>query len=184
MCAVEIVDGFSKAYYFSPEDFAANTVGALMGWFFASNPEWDDLIDFRLAYRKTPLSDWDPAGDYAGQRYWLMVKADGVKALRDVPVLKYLELGAGYGAPGYDVPDEWIFHDFALKRREVFVGLSLNLSRVVADVFYGGKRSTTRTQRVAEGFFDVWQHEAITYRGRNLDSHIPPPPCCTPPGGR
>ena len=181
MCAVEVLDGYSRDYHFSHEDFIANTVGAAMGWFFASYPEWDDIIDYRLAYRQTPLSNWDPAGDYAGQRYWLMVKADGIPALRDVPVLRYLELGVGYGAPGVDVPDEWIFHDFALRRREVFVGLSLNMSRVIADAFYGGRRGTTRTQRVIDGVFDAWQHEAIAYRGRNLDSHIPPPVCCTPP---
>jgi hypothetical protein len=181
MCAVEVLDGFSRDYYFSPEDFAANTLGALMGWFFASNPEWDDVVDYRLAYRQTPLSDWDPAGDYSGQRYWLMVKADGIPGVRDVPLLRYLEIGVGYGAPGYDVPDEWIFHDFALKRREVFVGVSLNMSRVIADLFYDGRRGTTRTQRVVDGFFDVWQHQAMAYRGRNLDSHVPPPVCCTPP---
>lgn len=184
MCTVEILDGFSRDYRFSHEDFIANTVGAAMGWFFASYPEWDDIFDYRLQYRQTRLSNWDPAGDYAGQRYWLMVKADGIQALRDVPVLRYLELGVGYGAPGVDVPDEWIFHDFALRRREVFVGLSLNMARVVADLFYGGNKSTTRTQRFVEGVFDAWQHDAIAYRGHNLDNHIPPPVCCTPPGAR
>ncbi len=41
---------------FSHEDFVANSIGAGLGWFFASNPEWDDRIDFRLAYRATRLS--------------------------------------------------------------------------------------------------------------------------------
>lgn len=184
MTGVEVLDGFSRRYRFSHEDFIANTAGAAMGWFFASNPEWDDRIDFRLAYRPTPLSGWSPPGDYGGQRYWLMVKADGFAALRDLPVVRYLELGVGYGAPGVDTPDEWMFHDFALRRREVFVGASVNLARVIADVFYGGRRSTTRTQRMAERLLDIVQHPGMAYRGRDLDRHIPPPVCCHPPPPR
>jgi hypothetical protein len=184
MCAVEVLDGFSRQYSFSHEDFIANTIGAGLGYFMASNPEWDDIVDFRMSYRQTPLSNWDPPGDYGGQRFWLMVKADGFKALRDVPVVRYLEVGVGYGAPGVDIPDEWIYHDWALRRREVLVGVSVNLSRVIADLFYGGKRSSTTTQRVAERFFDVVQHPAMAYRARDLDRHIPPPPCCGPPPPR
>ena len=182
MGMVEILDGFSKDYKFSWEDFVANTIGAGMGYFFEGNREWDDVFDFRFAYHQTPISsDWDPPGDYGGHRYWLMFKPDGVKALRDVPVLKYLEFGVGYGAPGVDVPDEWIFHDWALRRREVLWGVSLNLSRVISDVFYGGKRSTTTTQRVTERVLDLWQHPGIAYRARDLDRHIPPPVCCVLP---
>lgn len=184
MSAVEVLDGFSRKYRFSHEDFIANTLGAGMGYFLASNPQWDDVFDFRLAYRQTPLSNFDPPGDYAGQRYWLMVKADGIPALRDLPVLRYLEVGVGYGAPGVDTPDEWKFHDFALRRREVFLGVGVNLSRLVADLFYGGRRSTTRTQRLTESVFEFLQHPGLVYRGRDLDRHIPPPPCCHPTPGQ
>jgi hypothetical protein len=155
-----------------------------MGWFFASYPEWDDRFDFRLAYRPSQLSRWNPLGDYAGQRYWLMAKADGFEGLRGIPVVRYLEVGVGYGAPGVDTPDEWIFHDFALKRREVFVGVSVNLARVIADVFYGGRRGSTRAQRLTEGALDIFQHPAMTYRARDLDRHIAPPPCCELPKPR
>lgn len=179
MAMVEILDGFSKDYKFSHEDLIANTIGAGLGYLMEGNPAWDNLVDFRLEYRQTTLaSGWNPPGDYGGQRYWLMFKADGVKALRDIPIVKYLELGVGYGAPGVDVPDEWIYHDFALRRREVLWGMSLNLSRVIADAFYGGKRSTTKTQRVTERVLDLWQHPAIYYQARDLDRHIPPPVCC------
>lgn len=179
MGMVEILDGYSKDYKFSHEDFIANTIGAGLGYLMERNPEWDNLVDFRLAYRQTKLEGhWNPAGDYGGHRYWLMFKADGVNALRDLPILKYLEVGVGYGAPGVDVPDEWIYHDFALRRREVLWGVSLNVSRLIADAFYGGKRSTTKTQRVTERVLDLWQHPAIYYQARDLDRHIPPPVCC------
>ena len=182
MGMVEILDGYSKDYKFSHEDFIANTIGAGLGYFMEGNPEWDDLVDFRLAYKQGKLADhWNPPGDYSGHRYWLMFKADGVKALRDVPILKYLEAGVGYGAPGVDIPDEWIFHDWALRRREVLWGVSINLSRVIADVFYDGKRSTTKTQRVADRVLDLWQHPGIYYQARDLDRHIPPPVCCVWP---
>lgn len=182
MGMVEVLDGFSKDYKFSYEDFIANTIGAGLGYLMEGNPKWDSMFDFRFAYRQTPISnDWDPPGDYGGHRYWLMFKPDGVDALRDVPVLKYLEFGVGYGAPGVDVPDEWIFHDFALRRREVLWGVSVNLSRVISDVFYGGKKATTTTQRVTERVLDLWQHPGIAYRARDLDRHIPPPVCCVWP---
>jgi hypothetical protein len=182
MGMVEILDGFSKDYKFSYEDFIANTIGAGLGYFMEGNPTWDDMFDFRFAYKQTPIaSKWDPPGDYGGHRYWLMFKPDGVEALRDVPVLKYLEFGVGYGAPGVDVPDEWVFHDFALRRREVLWGVSLNMSRVISDVFYGGKKGTTTTQRVVDRVLDLWQHPAIAYGARDLDRKIPPPVCCVWP---
>jgi hypothetical protein len=140
-----------------------------LGYWLASSPRADDILDFRLWYRPSKLSNFDPAGDYAGQRFYLVAKADGVPALRDIPIVKYLELGVGYGDPGVDIPDEWDLHDFARRRREVFLGVSVNLSRVIADAFYGGARSTTRTQRAAEGLFEVWQHPAMAYRGREID---------------
>lgn len=169
MSAMEIGDGFSRKYSFSPEDFAANTIGALLGYALLAQPQWDDLVDFRLGYRPSPLSRWDPPGDYAGQRFHLALKADGVPAWRDVPVLRYLEVGLAYGAPGVDTPDEWNLHDFAQRRREVFIGIGVNLSRLLADFGYGGARSSTRTQRVAEQVFELVQVPNGYYRGWNID---------------
>lgn len=169
MSAMEILDGFSHDYRFSHEDFIANTVGVALGYWLDACPQWDDVLDFRLAYRPSKLSNFDPAGDYAGQRFFLVAKADGVPGLRDVPGLRYLELAVGYGDPGADIPDEWNLHDWAQRRREVFVGISLNLSRVLADAFYGGARSTTRTQRVAEGAFEVIQLPVMAYRAWDID---------------
>ena len=169
MSTMEIADGFSRKYRFSHEDFTANTIGVLLGYWLEGNREWDDLIDLRLGYRPSELSGFDPAGDYAGQRFHLVIKADGVQRLRDVPVLKYLEVGVAYGAPGVDTPDEWALHDFAQRRREVFVNVGVNLARVLSDVFYGGKRSSTRTQRVAERFFELVHLPNGYYRGWDLD---------------
>ncbi len=169
MAAMEIGDGYSKQYRFSPEDLVANTAGALLGYALESNPEWDRLVDFRLSYRKTYLSNWDPFGDYGGQRFHFVVKAEGVAALRDLPVARYLEVSVGYGAPGIDVPDEWRLYDFAQRRRELFFGVGINLSKVMADVFYGGRRSTSFTQRIAEHAFDLFQFQSAVFVRKGLD---------------
>jgi hypothetical protein len=177
---VEILDGFSKRYSFSYEDVVANSIGVGMGYLLTTYPEWDEVFDFRLEYAPSELSDWNPPGDYAGQRYYLVTKADGFKALRDVPVLKYLEFGVGYGAPGYDVPDEWDLHPWARKRREIFLSVGLNLARVVSDVFYGGKKSTTTTQKALEWGFEYFQPPTHVYRGKQV-GRSPPPVSVGPP---
>lgn len=169
MTAMEVIDGFSRDYRFSHEDFIANTVGVALGYLMETQPGLDRLVDFRFAYRRSQLSNWDPPGDYAGQRFHVAFKADGIDALRDVPVVKYLELNVAYGAPGVDTPDEWRLHDFALRRREVFLGVSLNLSRLLADAAYGGRRSSTRVQRAADFAFEMFQFPVIAKRGWNLD---------------
>ena len=177
---VEVLDGFSKRYSFSYEDVVMNTMGVGMGYLLSTYPEWDDVFDLRLEYAPSELSDWNPPGDYAGQRYYLVTKADGFKALREVPVLKYLEFGVGYGAPGYDVPDEWDLHPWARKRREVFLSIGLNLSRVMSDLFYGGRKSTTTTQKVLEWGFEYFQFPTHAYRGKQV-GRSPPPVSVGPP---
>jgi hypothetical protein len=169
MAAMEVLDGFSRDYRFSHEDIIANTVGVALGYAAEKYPGFDRLVDFRFGYKTSPLSSWDPPGDYAGQRYHLAIKADGVEALREVPVLKYLELNLSYRGSGVDIPDEYRLHDFAQRRREVFVGVSLNLSRLLADVAYGGRRGSTRVQRGADFFFEMVQLPVVAHRGWDID---------------
>ena len=81
--AVEVLDGFSYRYHFSIEDAIANLAGATLGYFTEQNRWLDDLLDFRLFYRESPYANgWDPLGDYSGQRYLLVVKADAFAPLR------------------------------------------------------------------------------------------------------
>jgi hypothetical protein len=169
MAAMEVLDGFSRDYRFSHEDLVANTVGVALGYVMEKNPGLDRLVDFRFGYRASPLSSWDPPGDYAGQRFHLALKADGVEALREVPVLKYLELNMSYRGSGVDTPDEYSLHDFAQRRREVFFGVSLDLSRLLADAAYGGRRGSTRVQRAADFAFEFFQPPIVLHRGRDID---------------
>ncbi|QJR13810.1 DUF2279 domain-containing protein [Usitatibacter palustris] len=166
MAGVEIVDGFSKQYKFSREDFIANGVGAVFAYVMEAQPGFDKLVDFRIAYKQsTHSSDWDPFGDYSGQRYLLVAKADALPALRDNPLTRYLEVSVGYGTRGYDASQGVS----ATRSRDVYFGISLNLARVLADGFYGGTMSTTRTQRNTERFLDLVQLPVAAYARKELD---------------
>ena len=92
MLGIEILDGYSRQYRFSPEDAVMDVVGVGLGYLLERNRKLDNLVDFRLLYRKSESSSFDPAGDYSGQTYLLVAKASGVPALRDNSVLRYFEL--------------------------------------------------------------------------------------------
>jgi len=164
--AVEVLDGFSRKYHFSIEDAIANVAGVALGRATESNRRLDEIFDFRLYYRRSPYAGgWDPLGDYSGQRYLLVVKADAFAPMREHAVLRYLEAAVGYGARGFDAGPDTVVD----RRRELYFGVSLNLSRVVSDAFYGGRRGSTTTQRNADRLFDVVQFPTIVTGRRGVD---------------
>jgi len=164
--AVEILDGFSRKYHFSIEDTIANVAGVALGRATEHDRRLDEIFDFRLYYRRSPYaSGWDPLGDYSGQRYLLVVKADAFAPMREHGVLRYLEAAVGYGARGFDAGPDAVVD----RRRELYFGVSLNLSRVVADAFYGGRRGSTATQRNADRLFDVVQFPTIAAGRHGID---------------
>jgi hypothetical protein len=162
LTAVEVADGFSNQYRFSPQDEVMNLAGAALGVIMETHPDLDQKFDFRLAYRKSSQSNWKPFSDYSGQRYLLVAKADGFESLRNRPLVRYLELSVGYQARGYEEPG-------LERRRDVYVGLSLNLSRLMADGFYQGRMHTTPVQRTAELAFELWQFPTAVYADFKLD---------------
>jgi hypothetical protein len=162
LTAVEVADGFSNQYRFSPQDEVMNLAGAALGVIMETHPDLDQKFDFRLAYRKSSQSKWRPFSDYSGQRYLLVAKADGFESLRNRPLVRYLELSVGYQARGYEEPG-------LERRRDVYVGLSLNLSRLMADGFYQGRMHTTPVQRTAELAFELWQFPTAVYADFKLD---------------
>ena len=163
---VEVLDGFSHRYHFSVEDAIANVAGAALGYFSEHNRRLDEILDFRLFYRQSPYaSGWDPFGDYSGQRYLLVVKADAFASLLAHGVTRYLEAAVGYGAHGFDAGPDAIVE----RQRELYFGVSVNLARVVADAFYGGRNGSTTVQRTADLAFDMIQFPTIVYTKRDLD---------------
>jgi hypothetical protein len=158
---VEVLDGYSRRYRFSPQDAVMNAAGAALGVLLETHPALDERFDIRFGYKPSAGSGFSPFGDYSGQRYLLVAKADGFDSLRQVPALRYLEVGVGYQARGFDPGGE--------RRREVMVVASLNLSRLLADGFYGGQMHSTRSQRTAERVFELVQFPTDASVRKSLD---------------
>ena len=158
---IEIADGFSREWKFSWQDAAMNLAGVALGVVLETHPELDDVFDFRLAYSPSPGNSFDPFGDYSGQKYLLVVKADGFEPLRRNRFLRYLEVAVGYGARGFDEGGE--------RRRDIYLGLSLNLSRLLADTAYEGQMHSTPFQRGTDRLFELMQFPTIGYKSWQLD---------------
>lgn len=151
MTVVEVVDGYSRQFRFSAQDAIMNIAGAGLGYLMERNPELDRLIDFRLLYRASEEEDFDPAGDYSGQTYLLVAKASGVPALNRHPALRYFELAVGYGTRGYSgLPG-------TERERNVYFGISLNLSEVLGQTAFRGATGRGRAQRAADYFLEFIQ---------------------------
>lgn len=159
---IELADGFSRSYRFSPQDAAMNLAGTWLGYVMESQPQLDGMFDFRIDYRRSAHSKFEPFGDYSGQRYLVVVKADAFRPLRGNTLTRYLELAVGYGARGFESPG-------AERRRHLYVGISLNLSRLLADGAYGGDLHSTPFQRATDRVFDLVQFPTVGYGRRSLD---------------
>lgn len=154
LLGVEVLDGFSKRYRFSKEDAVMNVLGTGLGYLMEKDRDLDRLLDFRLLYWPSSdarrLHQVDPIADHSGQTYLIVAKASGIPALRRQTSLRYLELAVGYGTRGFEPNDSGPFPD---RSRNVYVGLSLNLSEILGDsVFHGtpGSRAQKVTDTVLE----------------------------------
>jgi len=167
MTGVEVADGFSKRFRFSLEDSVANAAGALFAVLAEQDPRLDALLDFRLLYRRSDearrVGEEDPIADYSGQTFLLALKADGVPRLREVPLLRYLELQVGYNTRGYE-PNDGVPID---PHRRIYYGVGVNLSRLLSDTVFRGGLKGGRIQRGTDTvleFLQVPGTAARTYR--------------------
>jgi hypothetical protein len=150
LTAVEVLDGYSRQYRFSGQDAAMNLVGAGLGFVTERYPDLDRLVDFRFQYKRSSGNGWEPGGDYSGQTYLLVGKATGVPALREHSVLRYFELAVGYGTRGYETPG-------AERERNLYYGISLNLSEVLGQTVFRGAKERSRAQRATDLFLELIQ---------------------------
>lgn len=143
---VEVIDGFSKKWRFSKEDAIMNVAGVGAALLIEKNPQLDRLLDLRLLYRpsRSDNSNIDPFGDYSGQTYLLVAKASGVPVLRNHPWLRYFELAIGYGSRGYS--DNPVGVD-GNRSRNLYLGISLNLSEVLGATIFKRSDERDRVQR-------------------------------------
>lgn len=159
---IEVVDGFSRRWRFSLQDAIMNVAGVALGVALETRPELDEIVDFRLDYRRPPShARFNPFGDYSMQKYLFVVKADGFASLRENRFLRYLEFAAGYGTRGYETGSE--------RHRDLYVGISLNLARLLGDTAYDGRMHSTRFQRGTDVLFDLVQFPAVGYMRRSLE---------------
>ena len=110
---IEILDGFSSQYGFSPGDFAANVVGS--GMFIAQEFAWDEQrIKFKFSFHKKNYGETDLnkraddlygkteierfIKDYNAQTYWLSANIHSFFPESKLP--RWLSFAVGYGAEG------------------------------------------------------------------------------------
>jgi hypothetical protein len=160
LAGIEVVDGFSKKQYgFSKEDFVMDAAGVALGILMERAPSLDALLDFRVLFWPSGDSGKripDPVSDYSGQTYLMVLKADGVPAFRNVPVLKYFELAAGYGTRGYyPVTTE--------HTRNIYYGVSLNLSRLFGDTVFRDRYRGGKAQRATDTVLEYLQIPGTTW---------------------
>lgn len=165
---VEVLDGYTQNIGFSYEDLVMDAAGIGLGLLMENNPVWDDRLDFRLHYARSAdarrLGENDPIDDYSGQTYLLMAKLNAYPSMRRNKLLRYLELGLGYGSRGYKPSDE-----SEQKLRKVFFALSINLNQLLDDSLYRNN-NYPRVKAVSETVFEYIQLPATTTMAdHNLD---------------
>ena len=167
MTGVEVIDGFSKKYAFSLEDVVMNTAGAAFAVLSEVYPSVDALLDFRLLYQRPDDAQQagatQPLSDYSGQTFLLVMKADGIPRLREVPVVRYLEFEVGYNARGYETNDGTLNDP----ERRICFGVGINLSRLLSDTVFRGDLKGGKIQRGTDTvleYLEVPWTAARTYR--------------------
>ena len=110
---IEVLDGFSSQYGFSPGDFAANIFGS--GMFIAQEFAWDDQrIKFKFSFHRKNYGEPDLdkradaiygsteierfIKDYNAQSYWLSANIHSF--FPDTKLPHWLSFSFGYGAEG------------------------------------------------------------------------------------
>jgi hypothetical protein len=154
--AIEVADAYTEKWKFSYEDVVMNALGVGLAVAMEKNPDLDRLVDFRLLYRPSdePRSNYfDPFGDYSGQTYLMILKASGVERFRHDPVMRYFEFAVGYGTRGYGAPPDMPSEP----SRNVYVGISVNLSELLGQTVFASSTRRGRTQRFVDGFLEFVQ---------------------------
>jgi Predicted periplasmic lipoprotein (DUF2279) len=105
---VEIFDGFSSNWGFSPGDMAANITGSSI--FVAQQLGWNQQrIQMRFSFHKSIFARYNPGElgknfpqrllkDYNGQSYWLSFNISSFMGKNNFP--KWINVDVGYGADG------------------------------------------------------------------------------------
>ncbi|NOQ89597.1 MAG: DUF2279 domain-containing protein [Gammaproteobacteria bacterium] len=116
---MEVGDAFSD-FGASKEDMAANILGVIYGYYSYKNPRLSNILDLRWEYKPNSETLDDFTTDYENSKYLFALKLNGFEFAQN-SFLKHVEFHAGYYTRGFDDAN-------ATKERNVFVGISLNLT--------------------------------------------------------
>jgi Predicted periplasmic lipoprotein (DUF2279) len=134
---VEIKDGYKPQYGFSWQDYQFNILGEALGVLLELCPALDRRFDYRIEYfpskyyrQEFASSGINSAEDYTGQRLLIayhLSSIDGLRESRYTSALRFVDVAVGFHADHYkpDAPDP------NPRVQEVFLGVTLNLQRVV-----------------------------------------------------
>ncbi|WP_292936256.1 DUF2279 domain-containing protein [Noviherbaspirillum sp.] len=163
--AVEVLDGFSRNWRLSKEDVIMNAAGVGAALLMEKKPELDRIVDLRLLYR--PSRDdgggFDPFGDYSGQTYLFVLKGNGIPALQNMPLMRYLEFAVGYGTRGYSSSPAGSDG----RSRNVYAGISLNVSELLGQTVFSNSSEERRARRVTDTFLEFVQVPGTVALGRH-----------------
>ncbi len=129
---MEFGDSFSD-FGFSYEDMVMNLAGAGAGYLLREYPRVGEKIDIRIEYAPSLVNnnDVDVFTDYEHQKFVVAVKGEGFESMRG-SLFEYLEFQTGYFARGYE---GFIQGGPETRRRTFYVGLGLNVGKVVSHVW-------------------------------------------------
>jgi hypothetical protein len=144
LSAIEILDGFSDGWGFSPGDLAANTLGSAM--FISQQLCWDEQrVLLKYSYHPTKFASYRPEvlganhlermlKDYNGITYWLSVNPNSF-GLDRCP--RWLNIALGYSATGMTGGSQNIygyhndrFIPFYSRERQFLFSFDIDLSKI------------------------------------------------------
>jgi hypothetical protein len=111
LSCIEVLDGFSAGWGFSPWDAAANAAGASL--FYFQQQAWaEQRIRFKFSWWPSGIAPLNPSllgngfpstllKDYNAQRYWLSLSPMSFSKNSDKKRFSWLAIALGYGIDGY-----------------------------------------------------------------------------------
>ncbi len=174
---IEIGDGLSH-YGFSTNDLIVDLLGVGLAGLLQAYPYLDELIGFQINYwNNTEYPDGqrlhvrDPIDDYNNQKYVLNLRMSGIPVMKDHWYTRYFNLDMGYYSRGYDDDIHNPTNDPTLFKRYMFVGMSLNLWKLIEDPNPRGKWNTIFGSlfKYAQTPYNAIEFHADETAGKNLE---------------
>lgn len=145
LTTVEVMDGFSEQWGFSPGDMAANTLGTAL--FISQQLAWhEQKFVLKYSFHGSPYAQYNPdqlgstlpqrmLKDYNGQTYWISANISSL-GLQHTRFPKWLNVAAGYGAEGMtgatSNPSEinGVPVPYSERYRQFYIAPDIDLSRI------------------------------------------------------